>query len=100
MNQPKNAFNVDQQRQNRLASSEAFASSAGLATAQLRRGLALSVELVSELAVDIDHLCTARSIKLIFRSTCGALNDGDACTFGQRNLHRIFVADGAGEHGW
>jgi len=85
-----------------VVSGEAFPSSGGLATAQLRSGLVLScsVELVSELAVDIDHLCAARSIKLISRSTCGALNDGDACTFGQRNLHRVFVADGAGENGW
>jgi hypothetical protein len=72
---------------------------AGLAATHLGCGLRLSgcVVFVRELAVNVNHLCTSRDIELIFRSTCGTLNDSDACTLGQRDLDSILTADRAGE---
>ena len=74
---------------------------AGLLATHLGRGLRLSgrVIFVRELAVDINHLCASRDIELVFRSTCGALNDSHACTLGQCDFHRILTADWAGEDG-
>ena len=72
---------------------------AGLLATHLGRGLRLSgrVILVGELTVDINHLRASRDIELVFRSTCGALNDSHACTFRQCDFHSILTADWAGE---
>ncbi len=72
---------------------------AGLLATHLSRGLRLSgcVIFVRELAVDVNHLRASRDIELVFRSTCGALNDSHACTLGQCDFHSIFTAGWAGE---
>jgi len=72
---------------------------AGLLATHLGRGLRLSgrVVFVRELTVDVNHLRASRDIELIFRSTCGALNDSHACTLGQCDFHSILTADWAGE---